>query len=65
MSVIRTLWEGVYPAATTQFAEDLSIDLDATQGVQSALVDDGVDGLIMLGTCGENNSLEPTRSATC
>lgn len=59
MSVIRTLWEGVYPAATTQFAEDLSIDFDATQRVQSALVDDGVDGLIILGTCGENNSLEP------
>ena len=59
MSVIRTLWEGVYPAATTQFAEDLSVDFDATQGVQSALVDDGVTGLIILGTCGENNSLEP------
>ena len=59
MSVIRTLWEGVYPAATTQFAEDLSVDYDATQRVQSALVDDGVTGLIILGTCGENNSLEP------
>lgn len=59
MSVTRTLWEGVYPAATTQFAEDLSIDFDATQRVQSALVDDGVTGLIILGTCGENNSLEP------
>jgi 4-hydroxy-tetrahydrodipicolinate synthase len=59
MSVTRTLWEGVYPAATTQFADDLSIDFDATQRVQSALVDDGVDGLIILGTCGENNSLEP------
>jgi dihydrodipicolinate synthase/N-acetylneuraminate lyase len=55
----RTLWHGVYPAATTQFAEDLSVDLAATQGVQKALVDDGVDGLILLGTCGENNSLEP------
>lgn len=54
-----SLWQGVYPAATTQFAEDLSIDADATQRVQRALVDDGVDGLILLGTCGENNSLEP------
>jgi dihydrodipicolinate synthase/N-acetylneuraminate lyase len=52
------LWRGVYPAATTQFAEDLSVDLAATQRVQTALVDDGVDGLILLGTCGENNSLE-------
>lgn len=55
----RLLWHGVYPAATTQFADDLSIDLEATQGVQAALVEDGVDGLILLGTCGENNSLEP------
>jgi dihydrodipicolinate synthase/N-acetylneuraminate lyase len=55
----RPLWHGVYPAATTQFADDLSIDLEATQQVQRALVEDGVDGLILLGTCGENNSLEP------
>jgi len=55
----RPLWHGVYPAATTQFAEDLSVDLAATIHVQRALVDDGVDGLILLGTCGENNSLEP------
>lgn len=52
-------WTGVYPAVTTQFAPDLSIDLTATKAVQSALIDDGVDGLILLGTCGENNSLEP------
>jgi len=54
-----SLWRGVYPAATTQFAEDGSVDIDATQRVLTALVDDGVDGLILLGTCGENNSLEP------
>ena len=59
MSFPKALWKGVYPAVTTQFAEDLSLDLDATQAVQTALVDDGVDGLILLGTCGENNSLEP------
>ena len=52
-------WTGVYPAVTTQFAPDLSIDLTATKAVQSALIDDGVDGLILLGTCGENYSLEP------
>jgi 4-hydroxy-tetrahydrodipicolinate synthase len=55
----RPLWHGVYPAATTQFSADLSVDLEATQQVQTALVEDGVDGLILLGTCGENNSLEP------
>jgi len=35
------------------------VDIPATQNVLTALVDDGVDGLILLGTCGENNSLEP------
>lgn len=59
MSHPPRLWHGVYPAATTQFAADLSVDYDATAHVQTALVDDGVDGLVILGTCGENNSLEP------
>ena len=64
MQDAKVLWRGVYPAATTQFAEDLSLDLNATQAVQTALVDDGVDGLILLGTCGENNSLEPDEKRT-
>ncbi|MBV9750084.1 MAG: dihydrodipicolinate synthase family protein, partial [Acetobacteraceae bacterium] len=51
-------WKGVYPAATTQFGADLSIDLPATQTVQTALVDDGVHGLIIMGTVGEGNSLD-------
>ncbi|HXC56493.1 MAG TPA: dihydrodipicolinate synthase family protein [Rhizomicrobium sp.] len=55
----KSVWSGVFPAATTQFAADLSLDLGATQRVQDALVCDGVDGLIVLGTVGENNSLEP------
>lgn len=58
------LWTGVYPAATTQFALDGSIDIPATQKVLTALVDDGVTGLILLGTCGENNSLEPEEKRT-
>jgi 4-hydroxy-tetrahydrodipicolinate synthase len=52
-------WKGVFPAATTQFAPDLSIDLKATQRVIDALVRDGVHGLICMGTVGENNSLQP------
>lgn len=52
-------WTGVYPAATTQFALDLTLDLPACQAVLDALVRDGVHGLVVLGTCGENNSLEP------
>jgi 4-hydroxy-tetrahydrodipicolinate synthase len=50
-------WAGVFPAATTQFDASLQVDLKATQEVQAALVRDGVHGLILLGTVGENNSL--------
>ena len=50
-------WSGVLPAVTTQFDAELGVDLAATRAVQSALVEDGVHGLVVLGTCGENNSL--------
>jgi 4-hydroxy-tetrahydrodipicolinate synthase len=52
-------WRGVFPAATTQFAPDLSVCLNATQRVHDALIRDGVHGVITMGTVGENNSLEP------
>ena len=52
-------WSGVFPASTTQFRRDESLDVDATQKVVTALIDDGVDGLICIGTVGENYSLAP------
>jgi 1-pyrroline-4-hydroxy-2-carboxylate deaminase len=64
MAEVRIGWSGVFPAATTQFAPDLSVDYGATQKVQDALIADGVHGLIVLGTCGENNSLEPDEKRT-
>ena len=51
-------WKGVFPAVTTQLREDLSIDLANTQRVVDDLINDGVTGIIALGTVGENNSLE-------
>ncbi len=51
-------WSGVYPAATTSFRADGSIDFDATLAHLDRLIDAGVHGLIMLGTVGENCSLE-------
>jgi 4-hydroxy-tetrahydrodipicolinate synthase len=57
-------WQGVYPAATTQFKEDLSIDLAQSQRVIDNLVKDGVHGIIAMGTCGENNSLDPAEKQT-
>ena len=50
-------WRGVFPAVTTQLNENLSIDVAGTQRVVDALVRDGVDGIVALGTVGENNSL--------
>lgn len=61
---MTTGWHGVFPAATTQFNEDLSVDIDATQRVLDALVNDGVNGLIVMGTCGESNSLDPEEKRT-
>jgi dihydrodipicolinate synthase/N-acetylneuraminate lyase len=50
-------WSGVFPAATTQFDAAMQVDLSATQRVQKALLDDGVHGLVLMGTVGEGNSL--------
>jgi len=51
-------WQGVFPAATTQFQTDQSLDLRATLAHIDAMIDAGIDGLVMLGTVGENNSLD-------
>ena len=50
-------WRGIYPAVTTQFNADFSLDLEGTRRVVDNLINDGVHGLVMLGTCGENTSL--------
>ena len=47
-------WGGVFPAVTTQFHDDFSVDLPATHKVMAALVRDGVSGLVVCGTVGEN-----------
>ena len=50
-------WSGVFPAVTTQFRADLSLDIDATARVMEGLITDGVSGLVVCGTVGENCSL--------
>jgi dihydrodipicolinate synthase/N-acetylneuraminate lyase len=52
-------WRGVFPASTTEFHADQSLDLSATARHVEQLIGSGIDGLIMLGTVGENNALEP------
>jgi 4-hydroxy-tetrahydrodipicolinate synthase len=61
---MRVDWKGVFPAVTTQLHEDLKIDVAGTQRVVDGLIRDGIDGLIALGTVGENNSLEPAEKRT-
>lgn len=50
-------WNGVFPAVTTQFNDDFSLNLEATHTVIANLVRDGVSGLVICGTVGENTSL--------
>ncbi len=52
-------WTGVFPAVATQMNEDGSIDFDMTAHQIEALIKAGVDGLVMLGSVGENATLEP------
>src|SRR3954468_22536538 len=56
---MKVNWQGVFPAVTTQFDQDQSLDLEATARHIDVLIDSGVSGLVMLGSLGENTSLEP------
>src|SRR3954469_24281707 len=53
-------WAGVFPAVTTQFRPDQALDLDATARHVEILIESGVSGLVMLGSLGENVTLEPS-----
>jgi len=52
-------WKGVFPAATTQFHLDHSLNVQGTLEHVEAMIEAGIHGLVMLGTVGENCSLEP------
>ena len=52
-------WQGVFPAVTTQFRSDQSLDLEATARHFEVLIQSGVSGLIVCGSLGENQAMEP------
>jgi len=56
---MKPYWSGVFPACTTQLKRDQSLDLTATTRHLEALLGSGVAGLIMCGSLGENQTLEP------
>lgn len=50
-------WSGVFPAFTTPFRRDLSIDEDALVRHLHRMLDSGIHGVVMLGSLGENLAL--------
>lgn len=56
---MRVNWRGVFPAATTQFHADGSLDLESTRRLLKMKLDAGIHGVIMIGSVGENTVLEP------
>jgi 1-pyrroline-4-hydroxy-2-carboxylate deaminase len=53
----KPFWGGVFPAITTQMNQRGEIDFDATARHAEALIKSGVNGLIFLGSLGENQAL--------
>ncbi|HTX39717.1 MAG TPA: dihydrodipicolinate synthase family protein [Bryobacteraceae bacterium] len=55
---MRVNWHGVFPAITTQFRHDQSLDLAATSKHLNTMIEAGIQGVVALGTVGENTALE-------
>ncbi|SQH77246.1 Dihydrodipicolinate synthase [Shewanella benthica] len=56
---MKVNWQGVFPAISTQFNDDGSINYESNARMLEDLITDGIDGIIALGTIGENASLSP------
>lgn len=52
-------WRDVFPAMTTQFRRDESLDLEGTSRHIERMIASGSSGLVMLGSLGENATLTP------
>lgn len=50
-------WQGVFPAVTTKFKPDFSIDHQAMEQHLMAQIEAGVHGLVAVGSLGENSAL--------
>ena len=54
---MKPYWQGVFPAITTQMKTDGALHLDATARHAEVLIASGVNGLIFLGSLGENQAM--------
>src|SRR5262245_15711132 len=61
---MKQQWAEVFPATTTQFERDAGLDVRASQKVVDGLISDGVNGIICMGTVGENCSLTAQEKRT-
>jgi 4-hydroxy-tetrahydrodipicolinate synthase len=55
---MKVNWRGVFPAITTQFHGDYSLNLEGTARHLEKMIDAGIHGVVLLGTVGENTALE-------
>lgn len=51
-------WQGVFPAVTTKFKPDMSVDYEAMAKHLEFQLEAGVHGVIILGSLGENSTLD-------
>src|SRR3954463_3019172 len=56
---MKVNWQGVFPAVCTQFNADQSLNVAGTLKHVDAMLEAGIHGLVMLGSVGENTTLEP------
>ncbi len=57
-------WQGVFPALTTKFTADDTLDLSAFEHNLQAQIDAGIDGIILGGSLGEASTLTQPERAT-
>lgn len=50
-------WKGIYPAITTKFHEDGSLDLETFQANLEKQIEAGIHGIVVAGTLGEASTL--------
>jgi 1-pyrroline-4-hydroxy-2-carboxylate deaminase len=51
-------WRGVFPALTTQFHDDQSLNIEGTGRHLEVLIQAGIHGVVVLGSVGENTAQE-------
>ena len=57
---MKVSWRGVFPAVCTQFYADQSSNIPGTLAHVDAMLAAGIHGLVMLGSVGENTTLNHT-----